>query len=120
MSICLTLYVISKKDFDDEVLCPTHILYLGKTSLIDYFISGDGAEHTKEVEKDKNLWVLTCDDELPNPVNSDSYGDKLKYISSLQFSSIPKSILKEENKTVKSVVKFIKKIPESIVILYYR
>jgi hypothetical protein len=119
MSIGLILYIINKRDFNEEKLCPTHILYIGKTNLVDYFVDGDGAKYIKTVEENKKLYVLSCDSEMPNIVDEDPYSNKFKYILSSQFSLIPKSILKEENKVVKAAVKFIKKIPESIVILYY-
>lgn len=119
MSIGLTLYVVNRKEFEREEISPSHILTLDETYLTEFFIEREGSKFVQTLPENKKLYVLTRDEEMPSLVNQNLYGNKIEYIDSTLFITIPKDIIKKESRLVKAAIKFIKKLPECIVILYY-
>jgi hypothetical protein len=107
------------KDVDRNELNPQYMLTAENSYLVEYFIEGEGAKFIQLLPDHKKLYVLSGDEEMPVIVGKNLYGEKLSYVSSYHFNSIPKSILKKESKTNRNIIRFIKKLPESIIILYY-
>jgi hypothetical protein len=119
MSMGLELYIIDKKNFMHNEIYPSHIITLDETYLIEYFIDGDGRNYVHFIPPEKRIYVLACDEEMPTIVNENPYGEKLSYVYGIHFDAIPKEIIKKETQLTRAAIKFIKKIPNSIVVLYY-
>lgn len=119
MSIGLTLYVAERSQLNNLSILPSIMITLDETYLTEYFIEGEGKNFIVPLPKDVKLHVFTCDEEETRLVDKNLYGENLQYCLNSNFYTIPKEIIKNDTIMVKSAVKFIRKLPDHIVILYY-
>lgn len=122
MSIGLNLYLIKRAEFENQknnIITPNHMITLGESLLTEYFIEGEGRLSLSKIPSETKLRVYEMDDEMENIVNENPYGVSFEYCKSSDFNDIPKHILRDSTDFIKNVIKFIKKLDNYIVILYY-
>ena len=123
IGVKLTLYVVNKKDLENDDIIIRQSIPLGKSCLIDYFINLGGIHKPTVLPPNKKIKVLRIDPvtESGSIVDKDTdiYGKRLTFVASQVFKDIPKNILAKESQVQRDTVRHIQSLEDSVVILYY-